>query len=152
MTKIIRFFSICLACLCMAMPASAQHSAKEYLQKAEEMYGNVWSRYRVAKHPGLFLENYPSTKNDTITYMEGGGVKEKEVSFLWPFSGVFSATNVLIKFPALQSKYKRFLDTCVTGVEKYRDDKRSPVGYQAYPSIFEKSDRYYDDNGLVGID
>jgi uncharacterized protein YyaL (SSP411 family) len=100
----------------------------------------------------LFLENYPSTKNDTITYVEGGSVKEKAVSFLWPFSGVFSATNVLLKIPGQRNKYRPFLDTLVTGVEKYRDAKRSPVGYQAYPAIFEKSDRYYDDNGLVGID
>jgi uncharacterized protein YyaL (SSP411 family) len=26
------------------------------------------------------------------------------------------------------------------------------VGYQAYPPLFEKSDRYYDDNGLVALD
>jgi uncharacterized protein YyaL (SSP411 family) len=38
------------------------------------------------------------------------------------------------------------------GVEHYRDTTRTPVGYQAYPGMFEYSDRYYDDNGLVGID
>lgn len=37
-------------------------------------------------------------------------------------------------------------------VEKYYDDKRIPAGYQAYPVQFKKVDRYYDDNGLVGID
>src|ERR1044071_5104468 len=84
--------------------------------------------------------------------MEGGGVKEKAVSFLWPFSGMFSATNVLLQIPSVKRKYIPFLDTCVIGIEKYKDTVRSPVGYQAYPVKFEKSDRYYDDNGLVGID
>ena len=152
MIKIIRFLAILIACLGISAPLFAQHSSKEYLNRAETMYATIWARYRVAQHPGLFLENFPSNKNDTLTYMEGGGVKEKEVSFLWPFSGVFSATNVLLRVPASHSKYKPYLDTCVTGVEKYRDEKRSPAGYQAYPASFEKSDRYYDDNGLVGID
>jgi hypothetical protein len=116
------------------------------------MYSNVWKHYRVPAHAGLFTENFPSSGSETLTYMEGGGVKEKAVSFLWPFSGMFSATNVLLQIPALKSKYMPFLDTCVLGMEKYRDTVRSPVGYQAYPVKFEKSDRYYDDNGLVGMD
>jgi hypothetical protein len=116
------------------------------------MFVNVWKHYRVPHHAGLFAENFPSNKKDTLTYMEGGGVQEKAVSFLWPFSGMLSATNVLLQIPAVRHKYKAYLDTCVIGLEKYRDTSRSPVGYQAYPPMFEKSDRYYDDNGLVGID
>ncbi|MES2646024.1 MAG: glycoside hydrolase family 76 protein [Bacteroidota bacterium] len=116
------------------------------------MYANVWKYYRVPSHTGLFTENFPSNGADSLTYMEGGGVKEKTVSFLWPFSGMFSATNVLLQIPILHLKYLPYLDTCVLGMEKYKDTTRSPTGYQAYPAAFEKSDRYYDDNGLVGID
>lgn len=129
-----------------------QDISKEYLQRAELMYAKVWNHYRVPQHAGLFTENFPSNRNDTLTYMEGGGVKEKAVSFLWPFSGMISATNVLLKIPSVRDKYMSYLDTCVIGMEQYRDTSRSPVGYQAYPPMFEKSDRYYDDNGLVGID
>ncbi|HEY0058014.1 MAG TPA: glycoside hydrolase family 76 protein, partial [Flavisolibacter sp.] len=132
--------------------ASAQDLTKEYLQRADKMYANVWKQYRVPQHAGLFTENFPSGRSDTLTYMEGGGVKEKAVSFLWPFSGMFSATNVLLKVPSLRTKYLPYLDTCVMGMETYRDTVRSPIGYQAYPPMFEHSDRYYDDNGLVGID
>lgn len=123
-----------------------------YLQRAESMYARIWKHYRVPAYPGLFLENFPSNKKDSLTYMQGGGVTEKPVSFLWPFSGVFSATNVLMKNPAIKSKYKTYQDTLVMGIEQYRDEVRKPTGYQAYPVKLEKSDRYYDDNGLVGMD
>ena len=116
------------------------------------MYATVWKQYHVPGYPGLFTENFPSKKTDTLTYMEGGGVKEKKVSFLWPFSGMYSATNVLVKIASVKNKYLPYLDTCATGMEMYFDTTRQPAGYQAYPVKFEKSDRYYDDNGLVGID
>ena len=122
-----------------------------YLSRARESYQNVWNRYRVPVYT-LFSENYPSNSNDTLTYMEGGGVKEKAVSFLWPFSGLFSATNVLLKVPSERTAQLVYLDSLVAGMETYRDTSRSPTGYQAYPVQFEKADRYYDDNGLVGID
>ena len=129
-----------------------ENKSAEYLNRAETMYANIWKNYRVPAYTGLFLENYPSNKKDSLTYMQGGHVGEKEVSFLWPFSGVFSATNVLMKSPALQAKYKPYQDSLVIGVEHYRDEVRKPMGYQAYPVKLEKSDRYYDDNGLVAID
>ena len=143
---------ICVFILCLSMQLNAQGSSKEYLQRAEFMYAHVWKHYRVPAHVGLFTENFPAKGADTLTYMEGGAVKEKAVSFLWPFSGMFSATNVLLQIPSLKIKYLPYLDTCVIGMEKYKDTTRSPGGYQAYPAAFEKSDRYYDDNGLVGID
>ena len=39
----------------------------------------------------------------------------------------------------------------VMAVEQYYDDGRMPAGYQAYPVRMGKVDRYYDDNGLVGL-
>ncbi|MFA6084042.1 glycoside hydrolase family 76 protein [Mucilaginibacter sp.] len=132
--------------------SAQQNLAAEYQKRAENIYMNVWKRYRVPAQVGLFSENYPSGKKDTLNYFQGSGVKEKEVSFLWPFSGMFSATNVLLKVPALKTKYKPYQDSLVMGIEQYHDAVRKPAGYQAYPVKFEKADRYYDDNGLVGID
>ncbi|MEO6547595.1 MAG: glycoside hydrolase family 76 protein [Ferruginibacter sp.] len=126
--------------------------SKEYLRRAESMYSLVWKHYRVAAHAGLFSENFPSNHSDTLTYLQGAAVKEKTVSFLWPFSGMFSATNTLLKIPSVKAKYQPYLDSCISGMEKYRDTVRKPAGYQAFPVALEKSDRYYDDNGLVGID
>lgn len=132
--------------------AQQKNISAVYQKRAGLMYTNIWKRYRVHGQTGLFSENYPSNKKDTLNYFQGEGVKEKEVSFLWPFSGVFSATNVLMKLPGLKAKYKIYQDTLVMGIEQYCDTVRKPAGYQAYPVKFEKSDRYYDDNGLVGID
>ena len=150
----LRFVACALAIVCCCQLSVAQNKSVEaaYQQRAEEMYANIWKRYRVPSQKGLFSENYPSNKTDKLDYFQGEGVKEKEVSFLWPFSGVFSATNVLMKVPSLKAKYKRYQDSLVTGIEQYRDTLRKPAGYQAYPVKFEKADRYYDDNGLVGID
>jgi hypothetical protein len=137
---------------CLQTSSAQQNLAAEYQKRAESMYMNIWKRYRLPAQAGLFSENYPSTNKDTLTYFQGNGVKEKEVSFLWPFSGVFSATNALLKVPSLKAKYKPYQDSLVMGIEQYHDTLRKPAGYQAYPVKFEKADRYYDDNGLVGID
>ncbi|MFD0794516.1 glycoside hydrolase family 76 protein [Mucilaginibacter litoreus] len=138
---------ILLPCLLWAQP-----TANIYKQRAEAMYGLVWKSYRVSKYTGLFSENYPTGKSDSLNYFQGEAVKEKEVSFLWPFSGVFTATNILMRGHGLKAKYKPYQDSLVIGIEQYRDNRRKPPGYQAYPVKFEKTDRYYDDNGLVGID
>jgi rhamnogalacturonyl hydrolase YesR len=123
-----------------------------YKTRADLMFDKVWEHYRVPGFPGLFSENYPSGTNVNLDYFQGDKVKEKPVSFLWPFSGMFSAANVLVKFPDLKQKYQKYLDTLNRGVSAYRDTTRSPIGYQAYPVALEKSDRYYDDNALVCID
>ena len=49
-------------------------------------------------------------------------------------------------------KYTVYVDSMVMAMEHYYDTTRVPFGYQAYPVQFGKVDRYYDDNGLVGID
>ena len=137
----------------MSLPAIAQQNLRNtYRERAESMFQNTWKRYRVYPQKGLFLENYPSGKSDSLNYFQGNAVKEKEVSFLWPFSGMFSATNMLMRIPGLKAKYTFYDDSLVTGIEQYKDTTRKPPGYQAYPVKFEKADRYYDDNGLVGID
>jgi hypothetical protein len=123
-----------------------------YRSRAETMFARIWKDYRVPAYKGLFSENFPSNKKDTLNYFQGAAVTEKPVSFLWPFSGVFTATNILMRVPSLKSKYKTYQDSLITGVEQYHGSVRQPTGYQAYPVKLEKADRYYDDNGLVGID
>ena len=121
-----------------------------YLDRAEQIYRKVWDMYRVPKY-GLFSEYYPNSYKPDLTYFQDNtGKKAQEVSYLWPMSGVFSATNILMEFN--KHKYKAFQDSMITAVGYYYDNKRTPPGYQAYPVKLDKSDRYYDDNGLVGID
>jgi rhamnogalacturonyl hydrolase YesR len=159
--RIIIMRSVCkkLALTCIfssfIMIAAAQSRKHEpdngYTMRAKYMFHKVWSLYRVKQY-GLFSEYYPQQHTDTLTYMQDSGVSSKKVSFLWPFSGIFSATNMMMRLPGGKKHYAVFLDSVINGMEKYRDTSRRPVGYQAYPPEFEKSDRYYDDNGLVGID
>ncbi|WP_298709623.1 glycoside hydrolase family 76 protein [Chitinophaga sp.] len=142
------------AVLCgMSLAAAAQQvqSPAEYQRRAEEMYHRVWKLYRVPQH-GLFSEYYPQQFKDSLTYMQDGNVQSKEVSYLWPFSGVVTSTVVLMRMPGKKAAYSPFLDSVMTGMYQYRDASRKPAGYQAYPVKFEKVDRYYDDNGLVAID
>jgi hypothetical protein len=124
---------------------------KAYADKAETFFHKVWNYYRVPSY-GLLSEYYPQQHQDTLTYMQEGQVASKPVSYLWPFSGMFTSAIKLMELPGKKQKYRPYLDTLVAGIEKYRDNTRNPVGYQAYPSFLEKVDRYYDDNGLVGID
>lgn len=126
-------------------------SSKEYLERAETMYHAVWNNFRVPEH-ALFLENFPKAEDTQLDYFQGETVAEQEVSFLWPFSGLFAATNTLLKHPELEKTYRPYLDSLVDGIEMYKDESRQPFGYQAYPSKFKTVDRYYDDNGLVAID
>lgn len=120
-----------------------------YLDKAEAMFDKVWNNYRVKEY-GLFSEYYPNSYKPDLTYFQDSSRKAQQVSFLWPMSGVFSAVNLLAEMnPA---RYAVYRDSMVQAVEMYYDNQRTPSGYQAYPVCFEQVDRYYDDNGLVGID
>ncbi len=134
--------------------AQAQNlsTPKECLSRAQGIYAKIWRDYRVPSCKGLFSENYPADSNAKLDYLQGNKVKAKVVSFLWPFSGMMSATNALMRIPSVKKEYRDYLDSLITGMERYRDTTRMPIGYQAYPVMFEHSDRYYDDNGLVGTE
>ena len=117
--------------------------------RAEEMFDLVWKLYRVKEY-GLFSEYYPNSYRPDLTYFNDSTRQAQEVSFLWPMSGVFSSAVALAELDP--QKYLPYVDSMAVAVEQYYDTTRVPFGYQAYPVRFGKVDRYYDDNGLVGID
>lgn len=129
---------------CQKAPEKTPH-----LDRAKEMFERVWNAYRVSEY-GLFSEYYPNSYKPDLTYFQDSSRKAQKVSFLWPLSGVFSSVNLLAEMAP--ETYSVYQDSMVKAVEMYYDNQRLPPGYQAYPTIFEKVDRYYDDNGLVGID
>lgn len=131
------------------LPAVAQQGV--YQRRAEEMFHRVWTLYRVPQH-GLFSEYYPQQHKDSLTYMQDGNVQSKEVSYLWPLSGVVTSANIMMRLPGKKATYQPYVDSAMAAMYQYRDTTRRPAGYQAYPAKFEKVDRYYDDNGLVAID
>lgn len=133
--------------------ASAQQGlpASEYERRAEEIFHRVWTLYRVPQH-GLFSEYYPQQHKDSLTYMQSGNVQSKEVSYLWPLSGMATSASIMMRLPGKKTVYRPYVDSAMNAMFQYRDTSRTPAGYQAYPLKFEKVDRYYDDNGLVVID
>lgn len=141
------FFFI-LSTLILAGCASEQKQTPNK-DKAEEMFLKVWELYRVPEH-GLFSEYYPNSYRPDLTYFNDSIHQAQEVSYLWPMSGIYSSAVALAKIDP--EKYTKYVDSMAMAVEKYYDTQRTPFGYQAYPVEFGKVDRYYDDNGLVGID
>lgn len=124
--------------------------ARSDLSRAMYMYHRVWTLYRVSQY-GLFSEYYPAKEDTTVTYLQGPSGHVNKVSYLWPLSGLFFATNALMEFKKERKQYQPYLDSMAMAFEKYRDTTRKPAGYQAYPPVLQKADRYYDDNGLVSL-
>ncbi|WP_010663004.1 glycoside hydrolase family 76 protein [Marinilabilia salmonicolor] len=122
---------------------------KDYEDTANDLFLKVWNKYRMPEY-GLFFEYFPQDHKPEMFYFQDSVKSAQEVAFLWPMSGVFSATNVLMELDSVH--YLPYLDSMVYAVDQYYDASRRPAGYQAYPTALNHADRYYDDNGLVGID
>lgn len=144
-----RNFIFIIAILASSIISCKQAEEGKYLSAAKESFGNVWQCYRIQEY-GLFSEYFPNSHKPDLDYFDDGTHKAQESSFLWPMSGVFSSAVLLAKVEP--ETYRPYLDSMVIAMEEYYDTTRIPFAYQAYPTRFDKVDRYYDDNGLVGID
>lgn len=131
---------------CASSPSDA--AAGPYGSRAAEFFDRLWTLYRVPSE-GLFSEYYPTSHRPDVNYFEDGARSPQEVSFLWPMDGVFTSAIAMARLDPV--KYRPYVDSMVMAVERYYDDERVPAGYQAYPVDKERVDRYYDDNGLVGL-
>lgn len=123
------------------------------LDRAQQTLDSLYLNYSVS---GSYLlrENYPFTEEQTATYLasEEQASRVNPYSYLWPYSGTFSAVNAL--FEATQdSKYLDLLnDRVLNGLEEYFDTARTPYAYSSYIRTAPASDRFYDDNIWLGID
>lgn len=141
--------SVLLLVIILASFSSCSKKSTPNKDKAKQMFDLVWNLYRVPSY-GLFSEYYPSSYRPDLTYFNDSTRTAQEVSYLWPMSGVFSSAVLMAEINP--EKYSCYIDSMVVAEEQYYDTLRVPFGYQAYPERFGKVDRYYDDNGLVGID
>lgn len=100
----------------------------------------------------LLRETYPYDDTYKATYLANEEQSHpNEYSFLWPYSGTFSAVNILLN-STQSDKYKKLLDNQVLpGLQSYFDQARTPHAYSSYINTLE-SDRFYDDNIWLGID
>ena len=95
----------------------------------------------------------------TATYLASEEQKNRPnlYSYLWPYSGTFSAVNALMEATKDNKKdfgnYQKLLDEKVLpGLAEYFDTCRMPEAYASYIKDAPLSDRFYDDNVWLGID
>lgn len=124
------------------------------LKRATQTLDSIYAHYSV---PGtcLLREYYPAnTGNYAATYLASEEQRNmpNQYSYLWPYSGTFSAVNALLAATG-EDHYRTLLDKRVLqGLEEYFDTARTPAGYSSYINTAPLSDRFYDDNIWLGID
>lgn len=121
-------------------------------ERAEQTLDSLYANYSIDQS-NLLRENYPHSDNFSATYLASESqTGQNRCSYLWPYSGIFSAVNALLEITD-DNTYKEILDTKVlAGLEEYFDQRRTPVAYASYISSAPQSDRFYDDNVWLGID
>lgn len=146
-------FLVSLVVLVVSCKKEAAKPTNINLERAQETLDSLYSHYSVDS-TNLLRETYPFNNKYSATYLASAeqGDTPNAYSYLWPFSGTFSAVNVLLETSG-DNKYKEVLDSRVlTGLEKYFDTSRTPYAYSSYISEATQSDRFYDDNVWLGID
>lgn len=146
------FYVICLSC-CANKTVTQENPTDENLTRAEQTLEALYKNYAV---PGsnLLRETFPFDDAHQATYLASDEATNilNQYSYLWPFSGTFSAVNALLETTGDQ-KYREILDKNVlTGLEEYFDTQREPPAYSSYINGAPISDRFYDDNVWLGID
>ena len=136
-----------------ACASSKQTKVNTNLERAQQTLSSLYSNYSV-NGSQLLRENYPFNQTHAVTYLasaEQGNVPN-QYSYLWPYSGTFSAVNALFE-STKDIKYQELLDNRVLlGLDEYFDTKRTPNAYSSYVRTSTPSDRFYDDNIWLGID
>lgn len=143
-------------CKMQKEPAATENGM---LTKATQTLDSLYVHYAA---PGtcLLRENHPSdVEGYTATYLASEEQKNRPnlYSYLWPYSGTFSAVNALME-ATKESKadfghYQEVLDEKVLpGLAEYFDTRRMPEAYASYIKDAPLSDRFYDDNVWLGID
>lgn len=150
----------CISCLYLACAAAfvacadnAAVSSDPNLDRAQQTLDSIY-RYYSVDSTCLLRENHPFDSRHKVTYLasEDQANVPNQYSYLWPYSGTFSAVNALYETTG-DEKYRQLLDCRVLpGLEEYFDTTRTPVAYSSYVKSAPASDRFYDDNIWLGID
>lgn len=122
------------------------------LERAQATLDSLYKNYDI-QGTNLLRETFPYDDQYIANYLASHDQeKPNPYSYLWPYSGTFSAVNALLEATG-DKKYQELLDNKVLdGLEQYFDDKRSPDAYASYVKDAPLSDRFYDDNVWLGID
>jgi hypothetical protein len=95
--------SLLLNVICAFAIANTNPNAERAQQSLDALYKNY-----AAPNTCLLRENYPSDQNNKATYLasEEQAKRHNEYSYLWPYSGTFSAVNALLESTG-NKKYKK---------------------------------------------
>lgn len=142
--------AISLNCATLNKEKHRNHNFDRAAITLESMYNN----YQI-HNSCLLRETYPIDINYSADYLvsEESNNTPNKYSYLWPYSGTFTAVNTIFEASDFSQAYKKTLEKRVLpGLEKYLDTKRNPTAYSSYITSDSKSDRFYDDNIWIGID
>ncbi len=129
-----------------------QDSQEKEIIRAESTLDSLYKYYSVTDSK-LLRETFPFNENHKATYLASEQHNEpNQYSFLWPYSGTFSAVNALLEATGNKNYHSLLDDQVLEGLEKYFDTKRTPAAYSSYINTAPESDRFYDDNIWLGID
>ena len=121
--------SLLLNVICAFTIANANPNTEKAQQTLDALYQNY-----AAPNTCLLRENYPFDQNNEATYLasQEQAKRRNEYSYLWPYSGTFSAVNALLETTE-NKKYKKLLEKRVLpGLEEYFDKKREPFASSSY--------------------
>lgn len=150
---IILCFNIFSGCKGKKTEPERDSPANLNLERAAQTLDSLY-RYYAVEGSYLLRETFPFDEQHKATYLasEEHADVPNAYSYLWPYSGTFSAVNVLFE-STNDAEYKKILDAKVlVGLEEYFNTKRQPPAYSSYINKAPASDRFYDDNIWLGID
>ena len=144
--------TVILLCAGITVSAFSQSGKNINLTRAQQLLDLVFTHYS-ADGTSLLRENYPFDANYSATYLASADTgARKQFAYLWPFSGIFSGVNALLK-SSNDKKYMTILETqTLPGLQQYYNTSLQPPCYASYLQGANWSDRYYDDNVWLGID
>ena len=123
----------------------------EWLVRSRELMRSVYQYYGEKDTP-LLHEYYPFTQSEQATYLANSNNNAHRYSYLWPFSGSFSALVAIYEADYNRRALKEIECKAIDGLNRYWDEKRHPAAYASYLPANPLPDRFYDDNVWIGLD
>lgn len=139
-----------VSCLCQVGKATAACKSV-WLERSCELMQCVY-RYFGEMNTPLLHEYYPFTQSEQATYLADTNSSAHRYSYLWPFSGSFSAQVAIYEAGHNRKALKEIEHKALAGLKLYWDEQRYPAAYASYLPANPLPDRFYDDNVWIGLD
>ena len=111
-----------------------------YAERARQTFDALLKHFYIQAE-NLYLERIPLLPED------------RPYSYVWPYTGVLSAANVLAQLPASVTQHEQDCTTLrhvLDGLEQYRDSEA--CAYDSYVRRLGGGQKFYDDNQWIGME